>query len=205
MKILIVVLYILFLAGNLWIFLIRPPRPWQEKLGLLLQIVGLYSIAFGFLAQTQILETFKWLAEDMTSPNLFQFLRGNFVFLSALFSAVGVAMEPVKEAYGVLYLFEMAALILLWILAFIYSVFHLLVIVPLTYFGYVIVSVPIDAIVRSTIDAAISVGEQTIKIKEVVTNNSVSLKNFLIGIPSALLAVLLKVTILFKRSTTALE
>ena len=76
------------LVLDIWIFLIRGHGPLQAKVELLLEILAFYTFMFGFLAQTGILDHFEDLIRDMTSPNLYEFLRANPVFLTILFSTL---------------------------------------------------------------------------------------------------------------------
>src|SRR5215471_18420091 len=74
------------LAVNIWVFLIRPVRPWSARFGTLLQILGLYTFAFGIITQTEIVP--RAIADDMTSPDLFVFLAGNLRALSTFMAAL---------------------------------------------------------------------------------------------------------------------
>jgi hypothetical protein len=199
MKAAIIIVFVGVLLVDSWVFFIRPRKPLREKLSFLFQVVATYTFAFGLLAQTKLLATFGTLAQDMTSPNLFEFLRGNFAFLALLFSGLATALEPIKEAYGPLYILEMFVLLIGGLLTLVYAVFHLLVIVPFTYLAYMLVAVPINAIVTSASDMAFAIGGQTISIKSVVTENVVSFRNFTIAVPAMSLALTSKMVDLIRQ------
>ena len=199
MKFLIVVLFVALLTANIWVFLIKPRKPWPEKIALVLQIVGVYTFAFGILAQTKIFEKFGTLAQNMTSPNLLEFMAGNFHFLAIFFSTLAVALEPTKVAYGPLYFLGMIVLLVFAVLGFVYAAIHILVIMPLSYIAYLLASVPFNAVVTSASDIAISVGDDTVSIKAVVSSNSVSVKNFLIAIPALATALAGKIFFVLRR------
>jgi len=165
MKAVIVSLFIIVLLLDGWVFIIRPRKPLREKLSFVFQVVATYTFAFGLVVQSKLLASFGTLAQDMTSPNLFEFLRGNFAFLGYIFLGLASALEPIKETYGPLYIFEMLVLLIVGLLSLVYAVLHLLILVPFTYLGYMLASVPINAIVTSNKDYFIAIGGQTLSIK----------------------------------------
>ena len=135
MFVLLVALYCSLLALNVWFFLIRPARPWPAKLGTLLQILGVYTFAFGVINQTGILP--RAIAERMTSADLLIFLQGNAFALMAGCGAMGVALDPAKTSVSAFALLELFITIGLALFALVYAAFHVLVIVPWTYLAYV--------------------------------------------------------------------
>ena len=198
---LVVLVYLGLLALNIWIFLVRAHGNWPEKAGILLQVLTLYTFAFGFLSKTDLLKDFGNITEEMTSPNLYEFLRGNFAFLTILFSSIKVALTPEKTGYSWFYLLEMPLVMVCGLAVFVYAVFHLVVIVPIAYLAYVIVSVPIRSIQASADDVAISIGDKTVtktvSIKDIISSNVVPLRNFLIGIPAIALSMILRIPSIF--------
>ena len=87
MKILVVAVFIGLLALNVWLFLIRPNKPLTERVSLVFQLVGVYTLGLGILAQTDIFIEIGGLGEEMTSANLFNFVAGNLRFLGIMFFA----------------------------------------------------------------------------------------------------------------------
>ncbi|MEA1985279.1 MAG: hypothetical protein U9N13_06465 [Euryarchaeota archaeon] len=190
---LIISLFAGLLLLDIWIFLIRGHGSLQAKLELLLEILALYTFMFGFLAQTGILDHFEDLIRDMTSPNLYEFLRANLVFLTILFSTLAVALDPKKARYGPSYPLELLLLLVVGSLVFVYAVFHILVIVPIVYLPYVMVSIPLRNIQASEGDIVIQYGKGTVNIKDVVSSNEVSVRNLLIAVPAMVLALVVRV------------
>ena len=157
-ELLVVVLVFLgLLTLNGWIFLVWGKGPSLAKVELVLGVLAFYTFAFGLLMQTKILEDFGHLAEDMTSPNLFVFIIGNLDFLILLFAMLTVAIEPRKTDYRFLYPLLTMPLLLIGVIGiFIYAALHIVIILPIAYIGYVIVSVPIRNIQTSASDIVIS-------------------------------------------------
>jgi hypothetical protein len=60
--------YVALLSLDGWLLPLRPEAPWDKKVAAVLGIVGVYSFAIAFLAETKILETLKTLGDDLTSP-----------------------------------------------------------------------------------------------------------------------------------------
>jgi len=174
------------LALNAWIFFVVGHGSWQEKIEIPLQILTVYALAFGFLSTSDILKDFGNITESMTNPNLYKFMSGNFLFLGSLFFIWKTALEPRKTRYSSFYLLELLLLLVGTFIIFAYTAFHIIVIMPISYIAYVIVSVPIRAIQTSADDLAISDGTQTITVngymfswEKVPGNESYRLINFL--------------------------
>ena len=74
-----------------------------------------------------------------------------------------------------------------------YMIIHFLAIVPLAYFAYLITSVPIDAILNASTDIEITIGVETVRIKELVMQNEVAMRNFAVGIPAFVVSLVLKI------------
>lgn len=188
----IIILYVSLLAFNIWIFILRPRRPWNEKIGFLIQIVSLYTFALCVFAQTPVLE--QAIGEDMTSSNFWKYIRGNAAF-SAIFLGV---FAQAADVSGALSLIEQLSLLFFMMLGFIYAVFHWLVIVPLAYIPYIIISAPVHSIAASPNDFLFSIAGYDISIKQLVTSNVVSWKSWSISLPTAVLAIALKALFFIK-------
>ncbi|HYR84532.1 MAG TPA: hypothetical protein VE422_10690 [Terriglobia bacterium] len=186
-----VILYCLLLGLNIWFFWIRPARPWAAKLGVVLQILAMYTFALGVITQTDILP--RNIAQDMTSPDLFRFCRANLLALGQVFLAASMGADPEKSALSAFAFLEPIVMIGLASLVFIYALFHLLVIVPLSYVAYVLVSVPLSAISASTNEIGLGIGNDVISFKEIISAHPIPIRNFLIAFPSIALKVSLDV------------
>ena len=189
---LIISLFAGLLILGIWIFLIHGHGPLQAKVELLLEILAFYTFTFGFLTQTGILDHFEDLIRDMTSPNLYEFLRANLVFLTILFSTLAVALDPKKTRYGPSYPLELLLLLVVGSLVIVYTIFHIVVIVPMVYLPYAMVFVPLRNIQASAGDIVIQYGRRDVNIKDVVSSNEVSVRNLLIAVPAMVLALVVR-------------
>jgi hypothetical protein len=195
MKILVPTVFVGLLGLNAWLFLIRPKKPWTERISFVFQLVGIYTLALGVLAQTDIFKGIGGIGSEMTSPNLLEFAAGNLAFLGIILVIFSYALSS-KPGF-----LESVMLLLFYtptLLA--YAVFHLMIIMPLAYIPYVIASVPIDAILQSTTDFTLSRGGSSFQMKAFVAENAVSLKSFLVAVPALVLAVSSKMLTLYKRN-----
>jgi hypothetical protein len=150
-KDLFVVLFCAILVFDVWFFLIRPTQPLRERAGTLLQVLGVYSFAFGVLAKTGVLEGLA-MEEDMTSPNLFEFLRGNFYAMGMLTHTLAIMLEPGRTSFSALAPLEPFAVLVFSLLGLVYTFFHLLVVMPLSYVAYVVADLPVQAVINSAVD-----------------------------------------------------
>jgi hypothetical protein len=211
MAVTVVVVYLVLLAFDLWLLLVYRDAAWEVKVGFLFQVLGLYTFAFGLVTRTEIARRFAFLTGDLTSPNLFRFAAGNMVLLAIATSAYSVALNPRKRpdaqpsgAFGTTaYLVASLLLTTVVFLAFVvWVIVYLVVIAPLAYLGYVVVSFPLREIEGSGSDIAIDVqggsGEaQSVTMRELVASSRVELRNFLIAIPSLALSLVLQARTFF--------
>jgi small-conductance mechanosensitive channel len=226
MPILVVLVYLGLLTLGIWIFFIKGQGSLKEKLEFPLQALTVYTLTFGFLSTSDILKDFTNLTEDMTSPNIFKFMRSNIFFLMLFILCFAVMIDPDKtiksqekkektsmkplslfmemlgifmEMLGIfMVLFTVLFTILIPIVGFlimiVYIVFHIMVIMPISYIAYVIVSYPIREIQTSGHDMEMSCGTQDVSIKGIFSQeNEVAMRNFLIAIPAVILQVVLPI------------
>ncbi len=195
-KLAFISIFIGLLALNIWIFFVQGQGTWQIKAELLLEFIAFYTFVFGFLTQTGILKNSRDLeniVRDMTSPNLYEFTRGNFVFLAILFSSLAEMLEPRKTQFNPFYLLELPLLLVVGLLMFVYAAIHIVVIIPMLYIPYAIVSVPIRNIQTSADTIGISYGNEMMAIKNIVSSNVVSIRNLLIAVPAAVFSLMSKI------------
>ncbi len=62
--------YLALLALDVWLLVVLPNAAWEDRAAFVLQIVGLTSIATGFVAATELSKSFPALLDAMTSQNL---------------------------------------------------------------------------------------------------------------------------------------
>ena len=198
------IIFYITIIINVYFFFFRPTVPLSEKLGMVLKIVGTYTFVFGLLAQTGISSQADFIVQDMTSANLYRFLRGNLNMMSLAAGAIGLMFDPSHTSISALSFLEMYVLLPI-VLPFvmIYFVFHFIVIMPLTYIAYVLVSIPVAAITSSPGDFGLTFtfpsGQSTaIMVKELVSQHTISIKNFIIAFSSLGLALALRLYEFYK-------
>jgi len=81
-----------------------------------------------------------------------------------------------------------------------FTLFYLIVVLPLSYIAYVIVSVPVNAMLSSAHDFTFSMNGSEISIKNVVAQNIVTIKNLMIAVPTIFLSLTLKISQLYRKS-----
>lgn len=194
-----IMLFSLLLAFNIWLFLIWPKRAFSERLATVLQIVAVYTFGIGVLAQIGVLPVLESLAYDLTSPDLFRFLRGNSNIAVIGFQGLVVALEPSKTAFSATVALESLFLLLLTPIALLGFIAYVIFVMPWAYLAYVFISIPVDAILTSGVDQCLTISspnaaDSTYCFKEAVQANTVGFKNFLIALPAVAIAFGLKFT-----------
>lgn len=85
--------------------------------------------------------------------------------------------------------------------ALLYVVFHLVVIMPLAYLGYVLASAVVGRMESSSRDLQLHKhsGEEVkvLRVRELVHSNGTAAKSFLVGVPAALLVLVTRLAALF--------
>ena len=172
---------------------------WDAKLSLLLQIIAVYGIGLAFMRASKTLQGFGEVMSDMTSPNLFKFVAGNFVFLSIIASAASIGLRPARApgAASALSAVGLFLLVLIFPVLLAYLAFHVFVVMPLAYLAYVPASAVVQSIASASGDIEMAsipgpagTGEpQTMRLKEVIAADSVAFKSVLVGIPAAILSL----------------
>ncbi|MGB2842641.1 MAG: hypothetical protein WBC40_09245 [Halobacteriota archaeon] len=207
--ILAILVYLGLLTLGIWIFFIKGEGSLKEKLEFPLRVLTVYTLAFGFLSTSGILKDFANITENMTNPNIFKFMVGNIHFMILFISCFAVMIDPQKtiksQETKELGLFMDLLFILLTpfmllipivglLIMIVYFVFHIVVVMPISYIAYVIVSYPIREIQTAGGDIGFSVGTQDISIKGIFSQeNEVTMRNFLIAIPAVILQVVLPI------------
>jgi hypothetical protein len=203
----VVGIYAGLLAFDLWLLLLHREGSWPEKLGFLFALLGLYTFAFGLVVGTELGARLRTLPDDLTSPDLFRFAAGNMLLFAVVTAAFSVALNPRKRAEGLpsgaggvgAYLVASLALTTLGLMVFIvWLVVYLVLIAPLAYAAYVVVSFPLREIEMAAVDQEIAVTHgdtgttERITVRELVQANPIQLRNLLVGIPSLALALALQ-------------
>lgn len=185
---LVILSYIVLFALVLWFITIRPHLPMRNKISGLFQLLAIYTFTMGMLSALGVFSIFSNLERNLTSSDPLLFLIGNLDIFVVIFSAMSVALDP-----NTITLVALPVLLVLFILLFVYAIVHFLVIVPLAYFSYLITSVPIDAILNASTNIEITLGTETVRIKELVMQNEIAMRNFAVGIPAFVVSLILKI------------
>lgn len=186
--------FVVFLALDIWFLFVQGHGLLQTKMELFFEIIAFYAFVFGFLMQTGILKDFKNYAEDMTSPNLNEFISGNaffVIFLITSLAGLSAAAADIDKARDSL--LELPMLIVSILLTVAYILFHIVVIVPIMYIPYAIVSFPIKTITSSIYTVGIESGDKRVSFKDIVSNNEMVIKNLLIALPAAVVSLVSKI------------
>lgn len=188
------------LAANIWYFFIRPERPWSARLGLVLQIIGLYTFVFGALSK-DILP--KPLIDDLISPDLFVFISGHLRAVAILFLSLSMSLDPAKTGGSASQFLELVLPLALAPVVTVTAAFHLLVVAPFTYVAYGIASVAIAGIERAATEVALLSGDTELGIKTLFTNNVVAVKNLAVAFPALALRVTLEIAASHRKASEA--
>lgn len=194
----VVTLMFALIAVELWSIIFWMPGTWNQRLNAVLAIVGTYGLAIGFFSKSEALAEFRDTLKDLTSPNVLEYLMGNFRFLSypLLIAAVALSKHKTEGCPIMLSLLGTILFLALSPFLFVYVFFHLLVIVPLTYIPTVLASSIVTVIVYSAEDITVSTSTKRVSIKNIVESDQVAAKGFLIGIPGVVLSLLSIITAL---------
>ena len=171
--------------------------PWSSRLGFALQILAVYGIGIGFVQKSDALKGLPAL-EEMTSPNLLKFVRGNMSFLSMLNWLAWVGLGPrARDASQGLGALGVVLVLCAYPVLFLYCVLHVLLIMPLAYLGYLFTSAIVESVAGSADDARWTESAQgevvaEIRLQSVIADNRAAMKSFLIGIPATILGIILK-------------
>jgi hypothetical protein len=90
-------------------------------------------------------------------------------------------------------LLELPVLLAMSLLLIVYTIIHCLVVVPIAYFGYLVTSIPINAILNSSVDVQFLKGERTISVTALLQQNEVAIRNFAAGLPAFAISAVLKI------------
>jgi hypothetical protein len=188
-----VAVYLTLAGFTLWFVATRLSGRLTDKVAALLALIGVYTLIVGLLSALGIFKQFAWVLADLTSPNPLRFARGNFMAFAIMFGAMSVALDPATASSGLVFLLRMPPLLALGLLFFAYALVHFLVVVPVTYFAYLLTSQPIDAVLAASSDFGISADGQAIRIKALVEENAPAIRNFAVALPAFALSVILKI------------
>jgi hypothetical protein len=171
----------------------RRQKSLSDRIGGLLQILTIYSTVVLLLSKAGVFDSLKGLEGDLTASNPLQFMRGNLVAFTTIFSGLFVALDPWTSASTLRLVLTAPMLIGMLLLVFAYAVFHVLIVVPVSYFGYLVTGVPIEAILAARgSEVSITYGKSHLLIADLVRQNEFVLRHFAVGLPATVLTSGLK-------------
>ncbi len=194
----LVILIFVLIAAELWLIVFWLPGTWYQRLNAVLAVVGAYGLAIGFFSKSEAVSEFRGTLKYLTSPNVVEYLAGNFEFLiyPPLFAVVALSKRKTSDCPIVLSLLGTILCLVLSPFLFVYVIFHLFIIMPLTYIPTVLVSSIVAVIVYSAEDITVSTTTKKVSIKNIVEKDQIATKGFLIGIPGIVLSLLGNITAL---------
>lgn len=170
------------------------PGSWNERLTAVLAIVGIYGLAIALFRNTS---TMKGFVEDLTSPNILEFVAGNCEFLTFLFALVAAGCNPGKKPGYPLALWFIGNILSIFsvVIVLVYAIFHMLIVAVITYIPMVMASAIVSQIVYAGSDYKIKIqhengSTESTRVCGVVRNNVIATKGFLIGLPAILISLL---------------
>lgn len=174
----------------------------QAKVTAVLAIIGAYGIGLGFFSRSVAMGSLaKDMVEELTSPNAALCWASNFTYLGTALSTLAVAMPSRRSRPqpAILWVLSSVILIALCIGLVAYTFFHALVVVPIAYPAILAAAsvvnafdtAPGDTILRVTSDKRTEPVE--VSLKSVVLSDKVTATAFIMGLPSAVLALIGKV------------
>ena len=198
-KAIIILILLLVLGAEIFLLAKFGRGKWNDKLGLALSVIGFYGISIGFIKKSAIGKTFSNLLEEMTSPNPILFMAGNFSFMGLFLNLVSLGFDKKRNPQSSLPLGCAGMFLLLLLFPFVlgYTIFHLLIIMPLAYLAYLISSAIIETICGAAGDiemaqSAPGEADKKLSLKSIISSDREASKSFLIGVPSIVIAFLLK-------------
>ena len=198
-KLAIVLLFVGFLALDIWLLTLLVPGSWVTRIKVVVQILTVYTFVFGLLHQTILGKTFSHRLEQMTSANLYIFVLSNLDFLGMGMQTFGHVLKSLgdflqsRHRRRNLDLLDAPLLFVYAVFAFVYPFIHLLVIVPFAYIAYALAQVPIRIAKESFTDQVFQEQGKELRLKQIIANNEVELRNFMVAFPGIGISLVLEI------------
>ncbi len=210
-------LLVLILIGNIAALTLFGHGSWDNRVGLVLSLVGFYGIGMGFVQKSDVLKNLFGadnpnVVDEMASPNPLRFLRANLFFFAVFGSLFAVAFgkRRTDQSSGPLGCFGQIILTLIIPLLLVYFLLHFLVLMPFAYIGYLVSSALVESVLGSKedilldgsyngrldlhpaiLDFSLHRGQMA-SVREIVASNSTATKSFLLGIPAIAFSLVIK-------------
>src|SRR5687768_6061327 len=91
-----IALIMLLLAGGIAVLTYYSNAAWYNRIGYILQLIGIYGIALGFVQKSDSLKRLDWIA-DMSSADPVRFSSSNLYFLALIMFLMQVALKPERS------------------------------------------------------------------------------------------------------------
>jgi hypothetical protein len=200
-KLAIAVGFALLLGVDAWALLARAHGAWEARAALVFQLLAVYGIGLGLLSKSGMLSVHDF-DDEMTSPNLYRFLAGNLTFIGVFAVILGTALRARDATAGAAtQLLRRVLLLAAWPVLALYAAFHMLVLVPVVYLPYALVSALVEAIRPGAEGTQLEAREgdqvRTGTLGTLVNTNLPATKSFLIGFPAVALGLSTRLITLF--------
>lgn len=205
-------LYLASLAFDVWLVFVLADGAWQDKVSLVLAIVGIFGLGVGLLNRSEFKKAMPAFIDidEMTSHNLRFFIAGNLRplaassdFMSSLLygrdpwsrSEMAIGWRIALSPLSVVSFFVAVAVCLLW---FVVVAAYLLIVAPFAYLAYAVVSLPLLRI-RDPGDRADRQppGATNLDTRQIVGANLVELRIFMVGVIAPVFAFVIKLIQLY--------
>jgi len=193
----VIAVYVALLALDIWIYFLVPSIPWLSRVGFVFQVVGVAGLATGFLAATEISKRLSSLLEDLTAPNLRQFVAGNLALSAIVMSVLSCLFSGILFSRRWYTALPLALVYFISVpFVFVLGLAYYVLVVPPAYIAYSMVSAPLNTIKDSNREITITRGEgegqEKIDVRAIIVEHTVALRGFLVGLASTLFAVATK-------------
>jgi hypothetical protein len=166
-------------------------------------MVGIYTFAFGVVSGSGLLDWDPQLGRYLTGPHPVLLVAGLATVMSVVFSAASLAIGSKKtgESFDrrgglILPILQTPVIFLVMIIIIPFAAVYVLLVAPLAWIAYTIVSAPLDSLLNSASDTEITMsspgtGDRTISIKKLVDEHLVALRNALVAVPALVTSLVL--------------
>lgn len=213
-------------AAEYWAILNWDEVAREDKVTAILAIIGAYGLGIGFFRRMKGLsDHIQGMIADLVSPDAVDYLWSNLTYLSIVVSttSIGLKSDKTETPHLIQFLLSSIALIAMVPCVFIYVVFHLLIVLPISYPAVLVAASVVRAYETASGDAVLRVwnvddqpeatgqhlapdekgepsaptGAAEISLKGFVTKDKVAAAAFIMGLPAATLALIAKVALPF--------
>lgn len=172
------------------------PGTWDSKISVILAIIGIYGLSVGFLPRIQFLkDNPEILLNDLVSPDILKYIGGISYFFVYTFRLYWKALKKQRAGFPLPLWFVSTLLLLISIpMGFIFFILYMLIVLPIAYIPLLAISAVVSRIEYAAKDTGVTVTDKqgkkkTFLLSRVITDDPITAKGFLIGIPAIIFAV----------------